>query len=54
MAPKSMFVQIEDTPNDNTEFNKSLDNKKENNSTSIESYLKEKWLKREKVVKKNQ
>lgn len=41
MAPKSMFVQIEDTPNDNTEFNKSLDNKKENNSTSIESYLKE-------------
>lgn len=50
MAPKSMFVQIEDTPNDNTEFNKSLDNKKENNSTSIESYLKEKWLKREKVL----
>ena len=41
MAPKSMFVLIEDTPNDNTEFNKSLDNKKENNSTSIESYLKE-------------
>ena len=31
MAPKSMFVLIEDTPNDNTEFNKSLDNKKENN-----------------------
>lgn len=41
MAPKSMFVLIEDTPNDNTEFNKFLDNKKENNSTSIESYLKE-------------
>ena len=41
MAPKSMFVLIEDTSNDNTEFNKFLDNKKENNSTSIESYLKE-------------
>ena len=51
MAPKSMFVLIEDTPNDNTEFNKSLDNninaQISNNYSSRKEDIKEENIKKE-------